>query len=203
MLTFFKRLSAILAATLLWSVAAFSQAPDATATWKVTSSDLGSGLYELTFTASIESGWHIYTTDNKYNPTELELDSPAGYSPVGVLTQVTEPSTFQGDQVFFDKAVFTQRIQLEGNEATVKGELTWSGCNDQFCAAPEHFEFSVPLGSGSSAQAAPNHATLGATPPEDNLSSAPYASRPSRENGRGSALPRQHSDDELPPQPEE
>ncbi len=173
MLTFFKRISAILAATLLWSVAAFSQAPDATATWKVTSSDLGSGLYELTFTASIESGWHIYTTDNKYNPTELELDSPAGYSPVGVLTQVTEPSTFQGDQVFFDRAVFTQRIQLEGNEATVKGELTWSGCNDQFCAAPEHFEFST---------------TLGATPPEDNLSSASYASRPSRVNVRGEEL---------------
>lgn len=188
MLTFFKRVSAILAATLLWSVAAFSQAPDATATWKVTSSDLGSGLYELTFTASIESGWHIYTTDNKYNPTELELDSPAGYSPVGVLTQVTEPSTFQGDQVFFDKAVFTQRIQLEGNEATVKGELTWSGCNDQFCAAPEHFEFSIPLSTGSAAQAAPNHATLGATPPEDNLSSAPYASRPSRVNVRGEEL---------------
>ena len=185
---FFKRVSAILAATLLWSVAAFSQAPDATATWKVTSSDLGSGLYELTFTASIESGWHIYTTDNKYNPTELELDSPAGYSPVGVLTQVTEPSTFQGDQVFFDKAVFTQRIQLEGNEATVKGELTWSGCNDQFCAAPEHFEFSIPLSTGSAAQAAPNHATLGATPPEDNLSSAPYASRPSRVNVRGEEL---------------
>lgn len=188
MLTFFKRVSAILAATLLWSVAAFSQAPDATATWKVTSSDLGSGLYELTFTASIESGWHIYTTDNKYNPTELDLDSPAGYSPVGVLTQVTEPSTFQGDQVFFDKAVFTQRIQLEGNEATVKGELTWSGCNDQFCAAPEHFEFSIPLSTGSAAQAAPNHATLGATPPEDNLSSAPYASRPSRVNVRGEEL---------------
>ncbi|MCR5464484.1 MAG: thioredoxin family protein [Bacteroidales bacterium] len=188
MLTFFKRISAILAATLLWSVAAFSQAPDATATWKVTSSDLGSGLYELTFTASIESGWHIYTTDNKYNPTELELDSPAGYSPVGVLTQVTEPSTFQGDQVFFDRAVFTQRIQLEGNEATVKGELTWSGCNDQFCAAPEHFEFSIPLSPGSAAQAAPNHATLGATPPEDNLSSAPYASRPSRVNVRGEEL---------------
>ena len=188
MLTFFKRVSAILAATLLWSVAAFSQAPDATATWKVTSSDLGSGLYELTFTASIESGWHIYTTDNKYNPTELELDSPSGYSPVGVLTQVTEPSTFQGDQVFFDKAVFTQRIQLEGNEATVKGELTWSGCNDQFCAAPEHFEFSIPLSTGSAAQAAPNHATLGATPPEDNLSSAPYASRHSRVNVRGEEL---------------
>ena len=188
MLTFFKRVSAILTATLLWSVAAFSQAPDATATWKVTSSDLGSGLYELTFTASIEPGWHIYTTDNKYNPTELDLDSPAGYSPVGVLTQVTEPSTFQGDQVFFDKAVFSQRIQLEGNEATVKGELTWSGCNDQFCAAPEHFEFSIPLSTGSAAQAAPNHATLGATPPEDNLSSAPYASRPSRVNVRGEEL---------------
>ncbi|MBR5661961.1 MAG: thioredoxin family protein [Bacteroidales bacterium] len=164
MLTLFKRISAILAAALLWSVAAFSQAPDATASWKVTSSDLGSGLYELTFTASIESGWHIYTTDNEYNPTELELDSPVGFSLVGVLTQVTEPTTFQGDKVFFDKAVFSQKIQLEGDNATVKGELTWSGCNEQFCAAPEHFEFSVPLGSGSP-QAAPD-------PTGDNLSSA-------------------------------
>ena len=36
-----------------------------------------------------------------------------------------------------------------------------------------------------------------------NDAAAPYASRPSRKNGRGSALPRQHSDDALPPQPEE
>ncbi len=160
MVTHFKRAIIVMAGVLMGLIAS-AQAPDATASWKVSSKETGANEYELIFTASIESGWHIYTTDNKYNPTTLEFDSPAGYSPVGGLTQLTKPSDFQGDEVFFDTAVFSQKVKLEGDEATVKGELTWSGCNDQFCAAPEHWEFSVTLNSGSPMPGSENHATLG------------------------------------------
>ena len=152
---------ASIAAAFLWSAAVFAQAPDATATWKVSSKPTGENEYELVFTAIIENGWHIYTTGNKYNPTTLELDSPSGYSPVGAFTQVTEPSSFKGDEVFFDTAVFTQKVKLDAPEATVKGEITWSGCNDQFCAAPEHFEFTLSLTGGEQVPASPDHATLG------------------------------------------
>ncbi|MBR0531795.1 MAG: hypothetical protein IJJ96_04225, partial [Bacteroidales bacterium] len=124
---------ASIAAAFLWSAAVFAQAPDATATWKVSSKPTGENEYELVFTAIIENGWHIYTTGNKYNPTTLELYSPTGYSPVGTFEQVTEPSSFKGDEGFFDTAVFTQKVKLDAPEATVKGEITWSGCNDQFC----------------------------------------------------------------------
>ena len=170
MVTHFKRAIIFLAAVLA-GIFAYAQAPEATASWKVSSKETETNEYEIIFTAAIESGWHIYTTDNKYNPTTLEFDSPAGYSPVGKLTQVTKPSKYEGDDVFFDTAVFSQKVKLEGDEATVRGELTWSGCNDQFCAAPEHFEFSMILSR-----------------PENNSSSAPYASRPTRENGRGEEL---------------
>ncbi len=170
MVTHFKRAIIVMAAVLMGLIAS-AQAPDATASWKVSSKETGANEYELIFTASIESGWHIYTTDNKYNPTTLEFDSPAGYSPVGGITQLTKPSDFQGDEVFFDTAVFSQKVKLEGDEATVKGELTWSGCNDQFCAAPEHWEFSLSLSSA-----------------EDNSPSAPDASRPIRVKGRGEEL---------------
>lgn len=170
MVTNFKRAIIVMAAVLMGLIAS-AQAPDATASWKVSSKETGANEYEIIFTASIESGWHIYTTDNKYNPTTLEFDSPAGYSPVGGLTQLTKPSDFQGDEVFFDTAVFSQKVKLEGDEATVKGELTWSGCNDQFCAAPEHWEFSLSLSSA-----------------EDNSPSAPDASRPIRVKGRGEEL---------------
>ncbi len=152
---------ASIAAAFLWSAAVFAQAPEATATWKVSSKPSGENEYELVFTATIENGWHIYTTGNKYNPTTLELDSPSGYSPVGTFTQVTEPSSFKGDEVFFDTAVFTQKVKLDAPEATVKGEITWSGCNDQFCAAPEHFEFTLSLTGGEQVPASPDHATLG------------------------------------------
>ena len=155
-----------IAAAFLWGAAAFAQAPDATATWKVTSKPAGEGEYELVFTATIENGWHIYTTDNQYNPTTLELEPGQGFSPVGEFKQVTKPAMFKNEEVFFNEAVFSQRVKLDGENATVSGEITWSGCNDQFCAAPEHWEFSVPLGGGSAAQAAPNHATLGTTKEE-------------------------------------
>ena len=161
MRTRLRTLAVSLAAALLWGAAALAQAPEATATWQVSSKKTGDQEYELIFTASIESGWHIYTTGNKYNPTELELDSPSGYSPIGVFTQVTKPELFKDDEVFFGEAVFSQKVKLDGESATVAGELTWSGCNDQFCAAPEHWEFSITLNDGSAAQAAPDHATIG------------------------------------------
>ena len=138
-----------LAAALLWGAAALAQAPDATATWKVDSKKIGDQEYELVFTASIESGWHIYTTANKYNPTELELEPGQGYSPVGEFTQVSKPELFKDDEVFFDEAVFSQKVKLDGDGAVVSGEVVWSGCNDQFCAAPEHWEFSATLGTVS------------------------------------------------------
>ena len=141
-----KRAILLLAAVLI-GMSAWAQAPEATARWKVTSKETGEKEYELIFTAAIESGWHIYTTDNKYNPTSVEFDSPSGYTLLGEFVQVTKPSDFKGDEVFFNTAVFSQKVKLDGDEATVKGELTWSGCNDQFCAAPEHWEFSVPLRS--------------------------------------------------------
>ena len=162
-----KRFTAILA-TLIWGTIAFAQAPEATASWKVEPRQISQDEFELVFTASIEPGWHIYTVDHKYNPTELEFDSPSGYSASGPLTQVTTPTNLGDDKVFFDSAVFSQKVKLDGDKADVKGELTWSGCNDQFCAAPEHFDFSVKLdgsstgsGVGLPTMAGENNATRG------------------------------------------
>ncbi|MBO6222059.1 MAG: thiol:disulfide interchange protein, partial [Bacteroidales bacterium] len=175
MRTYLKTIMTSIAAALLWSAAAFAQAPEATATWKVTPKETGANEYELIFTATIESGWHIYTTDNPYNPTTLELDSPTGYSPVGAFTQISKPEKFKDDPVFFDSAVFSQKVKLDGKSATVSGELTWSGCNDQFCAAPEHWEFSVTLGGSTpltnQSQDAPSNQSL-STPTDRSLSGA-------------------------------
>ncbi len=149
------------AAAILLGVLSFAQAPEATASWTVSGKELSQGEYELVFTAAVEPGWHIYTTDHQYNPTTVEFDSPAGYSPVGGFTQVSEPSSYRNEKVFFDTAVFSQKVRLDSPQATVNGEITWSGCNDQFCAAPEHFEFSVPLGNGDPVTAGGNDATIG------------------------------------------
>ena len=150
----FKKAVALVAALLIGSVASFAQAPEATAKWSVSSKVVSENVYELTFKASIVDGWHIYTVDHAYNPITIEFASDQGYSLVGGLNQVTKPSDFQGEKVFFDSVTLTQRVKLTGSEATVTGEVSWSGCNDRFCAAPESWEFSVPLAAAVPAASA-------------------------------------------------
>lgn len=150
----FKKAVALVAALLIGSVASFAQAPEATAKWSVSSKVVSENVYELTFKASIVDGWHIYTEDHAYNPISIEFASDQGYSLVGGLNQVTKPSDFQGEKVFFDSVTLTQRVKLTGSEATVTGEVSWSGCNDRFCAAPESWEFSVPLAAAVPAASA-------------------------------------------------
>ena len=140
-----KKAMAFVAALLIGSVASFAQAPEATAKWAVSSKQVSDRVFELTFKANIEDGWHIYTVDHAYNPIVIEFAPSKGYSLDGGLVQVTKPSDYQGEKVFYDSVKLTQKVKLTGREATVTGEISWSGCNDQFCAAPESWEFSVPL----------------------------------------------------------
>ncbi len=141
----FKKAMALVAALLIWGVAAFAQAPEATAKWSVSSKAVSGNVFELTFKAGIEDGWHIYTIDHPYNPIVIEFAESPEYSLEGDLNQVTKPTELKGEKVFFDSVTLTQLVKLTGNEAIVTGEVSWSGCNDQFCAAPETWEFSVPL----------------------------------------------------------
>ena len=141
---------ALVAALLIGSVATFAQAPEATAKWSVSSKAVSDNVFELTFKANIEDGWHIYTIDNAYNPIVIDFADSPEYSLEGTLNQVTQPTELKGEKVFFDSVKLTQLVKLTGSEATVTGEVSWSGCNDQFCAAPETWEFSVPLAADAS-----------------------------------------------------
>lgn len=146
----FKKAMALVAALLIGSVATFAQAPEATAKWSVSSKAVSDNVFELTFKANIEDGWHIYTIDNAYNPIVIDFADSPEYSLDGTLNQVTQPTELKGEKVFFDSVKLSQLVKLTGSEATVTGEVSWSGCNDQFCAAPETWEFSVPLAADAS-----------------------------------------------------
>ena len=78
-----------LLAAIFYGVSAYSQAPEATASWKVSQKAISSDEYELTFNASIEPGWHIYTKDHKYNPTTVEFEDINGYSLAGSPMSLT------------------------------------------------------------------------------------------------------------------
>ena len=146
----FRNIMAKLAVLLLWGTAAFAQAPEATATWKVTAGEKTAEGCVLTFTADIIDGWHIYSVSDPYNPVAVTFEQIEGLTVEGELVPVTTPSELDGSEVFYETAVFRQTVRVEGSK-TLKGTISWSACNDMFCAAPEEFQFEVEVGGGSDA----------------------------------------------------
>lgn len=133
------------AVAFLWSVAAMAQTQEATATWSASGKLVSGNEYEIVFTGSITDGWHLYTIDNENNPISASFKESDGFSLEGSLYELTEPTMYKGEKVFFGSVKVAQRIKVSGEDAIVKGELCWSGCNDQYCAMPEYWEFSVPV----------------------------------------------------------
>lgn len=148
----FHRNMALLVSLLL-GIAGFAQAPESTASWTASARQANGKEYEIVFTGTMIPGWHTYTVDHPYNPISVELEEGSGWSPSGTLYQLTTPTEFEGEKVFFGEIQVAQKVQLEGAGATVKGELTWSGCDNTMCKPPEHWEFSVPVGDPSAAAA--------------------------------------------------
>ena len=135
----------LITATLLISVAAFAQGldGDASATWKVESEQVSEQTWNLTFSARIVDGKHIYGLNPVVgNPFEVEYSTPVTAGP---LVEVTKPELFKDEPVFFKKAVFSQEVTAESG-TTVEGTLFWQACTDEMCSFPEEYAFTVTLG---------------------------------------------------------
>ena len=136
-------------AALFAGVAVFAQEPSVT--WKVASKEVSEGTYELTFTGKIEDGKHIYGINPGIgNPVEVEYTSPVTASP---LQEVTKPTEYKDDLVFFGKAVFSQEVTVESGN-TVEGSITWQACTEDMCGFPEEYAFSVTVGPAAAHQTA-------------------------------------------------
>ena len=122
------------------SVAVFAQEPSVK--WKVASKEVSEGTYQLTFTGKIEDGKHIYGINPGIgNPVEVEYTSPVTAGP---LQEVTKPTEYKDDLVFFGKAVFSQEVTVESGN-TVEGSITWQACTEDMCGFPEEYAFSVTV----------------------------------------------------------
>ena len=142
-----KKFYSVALAVLLMGTALRAQAPDRTVDWKVSAKNCGDGLYELLFTGEIGDGWHIYDLTNEYSATSFEYYFVVGYELEGEPYELLEShDDGEGNLVFEDKAVFGQKIRLDGAGADISGCVTWSACRDGMCTAPQDWEFEVTAG---------------------------------------------------------
>ncbi len=108
------------------------------------------GTGEIVFSAKIDPGWHVYSTDiGDDGPTRATFNVTAmdGVETVGKLTprgKVTEKydEMFGATLRFFElKGAFVQKVKFTKPKYTIDCYLEYGACNDQMCLPPSTVEF--------------------------------------------------------------
>lgn len=107
--------------------------------------------FEVSFTGTIDAGWHVYGTDiADGGPTKaaLTLEKHEGAEPVGSL--IAKGKAHKGMDPLFgmevsyyeSKVTFVQKFRITGEKYAVGGYLTYGACNEMNCLPPTDVEFS-------------------------------------------------------------
>lgn len=147
-------------------------------TWEFGLNDSGSAEKELLFTATLESGWHLYDMNLPEGgpvSTTFTFETIKGAELVGAPYATTKPTTVFDElfdmelRWFGGKVTFVQKVKVtDPKKFAVMGEVEYMACNDENCLPPERESFS--FGSDLLTAAA-------TTPAKDKPDVAPDATR--------------------------
>jgi hypothetical protein len=123
--------------------------------WSYTAIKKSDKVYEVTYTATIEKPWHIYSqTTPKGGPVPTKfvyktnpLITISGIPKEdGALVKKHE-EVFGIDVKYFDtKVLFTQTVNLKSSVKTnIAGTIEYMVCNDSQCLPPKKISFDLQL----------------------------------------------------------
>lgn len=122
--------------------------------WSFSYEKKGEKVYELIFTATIESGSHIYSMEVPEGgpiPTTFRFDTIPGFSLDGKAYEHTKPVEKFDEafgfkiKTFSNSAEFRQRITLKASSVIITGALNFMSCNNATCLPPKDVDFSFSL----------------------------------------------------------
>jgi thiol:disulfide interchange protein DsbD len=118
--------------------------------WKFSQKNLGKNVYELTFKATIQDHWHVYTQDNGASPTAFVFEKNENIELVGKVVEkskvieVIDKNLGMKVKYFEHEAIFVQKIKVKTKKPVVlEGYLEYMTCDDKRCMPPteEDFDF--------------------------------------------------------------
>ncbi len=134
--------------------------------WDIKFNKLSDKQAEVTFSAKIEAGWHLYGLDipeDGPNPTSVEWTELTGVELDGGLTPDRAPHS-EEDEMFgmtltwwTNTVILTQKLTItDPDYIQVKGGINYNACNDEACIPPQtdRFKFTegAPKASPASAE---------------------------------------------------
>lgn len=105
---------------------------------------------EIVFTATIDKGWHVYSTDlGDGGPISatFNVEKISGATVVGKLQPkgkeiASYDKLFEMNVRYFEStAQFVQKLKLTGGDYKIEGFLEFGACNDENCLPPTQVEF--------------------------------------------------------------
>ncbi len=162
-----KRLLAISALCLLCAISVVAQIVTPVK-WKsaVRLTDDTHGI--VTFTATIDDGWHMYSTETVADgpvPTSVDWKELRGVKLEGTIVPDHKPQRHHDPNFGVDlswwtgRVTLSQRFTVTGGDYSIKGTVSYMSCNDTQCSSPAKEPFSF---SGKGAGAALQHAAVAA-----------------------------------------
>ena len=105
---------------------------------------------EVVFTAAIDKGWHVYSTDlgdggpisATFNVEKISGAEVAGkLKPVGKEISTFDKLFEMKVRYFENTAQFVQKLKLTGGAYQIEGYLEYGACNDENCLPPTQVPF--------------------------------------------------------------
>lgn len=127
--------------------------------WSFDIKNISDSESELYFTATIEKGWHLYSTmvvENGPIPTSFHFDSSNVHLLIGEVVADRAPlkvfdKSFNTELEYFsDEVTFKQKIKRSPDKPVeIKGFVEFMSCNDETCTPPTEVDFSFNVGNSS------------------------------------------------------
>jgi thiol:disulfide interchange protein DsbD len=124
--------------------------------WTFTSKKIADKTYEVHLTATMQSGWHLYSQvqpeDAIAIPTDFKLNSnplltlDGKIKEVGKMEKFHDPKLEVSANQYAGKVDFVQVIKLKANVKTnLTGSVEYQTCDDKKCLPPKTVNFSIPI----------------------------------------------------------
>ena len=124
--------------------------------WKFTSKKIADKTYEIHLTATMQSGWHLFSQvqpeDAVANPTEFKINSNPLVTLNGKIKEIGNMEKFHDAKLdisanqYANKVDFVQVVKLKNNVKTsITGSVEYQTCDDKKCLPPKTVTFSIPV----------------------------------------------------------
>lgn len=124
--------------------------------WDFAAKKLSANSYEIRMTATMQSGWHLYSQNQPEDaiaiPTTFTINNNPLISLKGKIKEIGKMEKFKDEGLdlsanqYSNKVDFVQVVDLRGKVKTnFTGNVEYQTCDDKKCLPPKKVNFNVAL----------------------------------------------------------